>query len=148
MSFGDAIATCFRKYADFKGRASRAEYWWFMLLVFLVYLGLVFVSAALANSSEAAAGLVALIMIVALLGLVVPSLAVAVRRLHDTGRSGWWYLIALIPYVGSLVLLIVMALPGTPGPNQYGMPPGGPMVAGIPPMPPPTTPQTSGLPYP
>ena len=99
MSFGDSIKTCFTKYVDFKGRASRPEYWWF----FLSYIVLYFVFLAI--RVPAVAYLVAL-------AYFLPLLAAAVRRLHDTGRSGWWYLIVLIPLVG---LIILHRVPGDGG---------------------------------
>jgi hypothetical protein len=66
-----------------------------------------------------------LVLLVASLVIFVPSLTLTIRRLHDTGRSGWWLLIALIPYLGGLILLVFMCLDGTPGPNNWGDRPGG-----------------------
>ena len=137
MSFGEAVRTCFQKYADFSGRASRPEYWWFALFTVLVYAALFVLASAVGTASDALAGLVALLLFAAILGLILPSIAAAVRRLHDTGRSGWWYLIGLVPYVGGLVLIVLLALEGTPGANQYGFAPGAPAHAVVPPMPPP-----------
>jgi uncharacterized membrane protein YhaH (DUF805 family) len=116
MGFGDAIKTCFTKYADFKGRASRAEYWWFFLSYVIVYVVLLLLASA-------ARGLYALVWIAGLVYLL-PLLAAAVRRLHDTGRSGWWYFIALIPLVGPIILIVLLASEGQPTPNEYGPPPG------------------------
>jgi len=116
MSFGESIKTCLTKYVDFKGRASRAEYWWFFLFDILVYLGLIL----LAGASDA----FAVLFIVALLALFLPTLAAAVRRLHDTGKSGAWYFIALIPYIGGIVLMVLLAQEGKREVNAWGPPPG------------------------
>ena len=112
MSFGEALATCFRKYSDFNGRASRAEYWWFFLFYVLAIFGL----ALLVGLSHSATPFLLV------LGLILPQIAVAVRRLHDTGKPGTWYLITLIPYVGPIWLIVLLAQKGEPGPNQYGPP--------------------------
>jgi uncharacterized membrane protein YhaH (DUF805 family) len=111
MPFGGAVRVCLRKYADFSGRASRSEYWWFILFTLIV--------ATIAASLDASGG----VLVVAWLALVIPSLAVGVRRLHDTERSGWWLLIYFIPLVGWLVLLVFLASRGDSGPNRYGAPP-------------------------
>jgi uncharacterized membrane protein YhaH (DUF805 family) len=130
MGFGDAVRTCFQKYVEFKGRASRPEYWWFFLSYAIVYVvGLIIVSSV--------KGLAFLLWIV-LLAYFLPLLAAAVRRLHDTGRSGWWYLIALIPLVGFIILIVFLAGEGQPGSNEYGPPPG--MAGGALPSPPPPPP--------
>ena len=89
MGFSESIKTCFKKYADFSGTASRSEYWWFALFGVLVYLCLVIISAASRTP----------LFIILGLGLLLPSLAVQVRRLRDGGFSGWLALINLIPYL-------------------------------------------------
>jgi uncharacterized membrane protein YhaH (DUF805 family) len=128
MSFGEALATCFRKYSDFNGRASRAEYWWFFLFYVLAIFGL----ALLVGLSHSATPFLLV------LGLILPQIAVAVRRLHDTGKPGTWYLITLIPYVGPIWLIVLLAQKGEPGPNQYGPSSDQMVYAGshVPPMPP------------
>jgi len=100
------------KYATFDGRARRKEYWMFFLFNILVAIGLGIVEALIGT-----AGLIG-----GLYGLAVliPGIAVTVRRLHDTSRSGWWILIVLIPAVGTLILLIFMVLDSQPGDNAYG----------------------------
>lgn len=114
----------FRKYADFSGRARRREYWGFTLLITLVYIGLMVLMAI-----ESLALIASIVLIIFGLGIIVPSLAVTVRRLHDTNKSGWWYFIGLIPLVG-LVLLVFMVMPGDTGPNQYGPDPKGSNIIG------------------
>jgi uncharacterized membrane protein YhaH (DUF805 family) len=126
MSFTEAVKTCFRKYVDFKGRASRAEYWWFALFV-----GLIYVVGLILMSIDETVG--SMLFVGALLGVILPQLAAAVRRLHDTGRSGAWYLIAFVPYVGSIVLIVLLAQKSQPAPNIYGPPTSG---AALPPAPP------------
>jgi uncharacterized membrane protein YhaH (DUF805 family) len=111
MPFGAAVRACLTQYAGFAGRARRSEYWWFALFAFVVY-----VVAALLDAVVGAQ----VFSVVAGLGLLLPSIAVGVRRLHDTGRSGWWWLIGLVPFVGGIVLLVFACLDGEPGPNRFG----------------------------
>ncbi|QLI81842.1 DUF805 domain-containing protein [Chitinibacter fontanus] len=108
MTFQESIQVCFKKYADFNGRASRSEYWWFALFAFLVSILL----------SASGAGLISGLFSLATL---VPSLAVGVRRLHDLGKSGWFLLIALIPLIGALILIYWFIQPSTDS-NQFGEP--------------------------
>ena len=108
------------KYADFSGRARRAEYWWFLLVNFGVLFGLGFVSLILGSASDTLGGLGGILYAVYALGVIVPSFAVTVRRLHDTGKSGWMVLIWLIPLVGWIILLLFYFTDGDPGSNQYG----------------------------
>lgn len=119
MSFGEALPTCFRKYATFSGRARPSEYWWWVLFNVLVVLALSVVAGGDLENNQTAAALAG----VAWLGLILPSLAVSVRRLHDTGRSGWFLLLPLIPLVGGIILLVFQVSAGDPGPNKYGDPP-------------------------
>lgn len=106
MDFVTAIKTCFSKYADFTGRARRSEFWFFYLLTFVV-------------------GWIPYIGWLASVALIIPSFSVGARRLHDTGRSGWWQLLSLIPVIGTIVLIIWWASEGTPGANEYGENPKG-----------------------
>ena len=109
-----------RKYAEFDGRARRTEYWMFTLFNFLAVLALGVVGVVgLAISKDYGA---VLFVPVGIYGLaaVIPSLAVGVRRLHDSGKSGWLILIGLIPYVGGVVQIVLMCLDSQPGVNQYG----------------------------
>ena len=100
MNFADAVRSVFSKYATFTGRARRSEFWWFVLFSAIVNTVASVLDAVVGNK---------LIEILVTLALLLPSLAVTVRRLHDTGRSGWWILIALIPLIGVIVLLVLRA---------------------------------------
>lgn len=122
MTFGQSVSTCFRNYCCFTGRASRSEYWWWVL--FTAIIGILFsipyginVAKAVAEGTEP--GLPVISYIVNLV-LLLPTLGVMFRRLHDTGRSGWWWLIGLIPVVGTIVLLVFLLQPSQPYDNQYG----------------------------
>lgn len=110
MSFQDAISDGFSKYVQFTGRSSRSAYWYWVLFAVIVYV--------IAYAISAAIGSLILYYLVAL-AFFLPGLAVGVRRLHDTGRSGWWYLIGLVPLIGGIVLLVFFIQPSD-GPNEYG----------------------------
>ena len=101
-----------KKYADFSGRARRTEYWLFVLFT-LIIAALLFVVDYLLESP----GIIAMIFGAAML---LPYIAVGVRRLHDTDRSGWWYLVTFVPAIGSIWLLILLVLDSTPGGNRFG----------------------------
>ena len=119
-----------RRYADFGGRSRRMEFWMFQLFQLLVYgaaFGIFVMIAAVAGdraAGEMIGGVLFLLIVLIALALFIPALAVTVRRLHDQDKSGWWYLISLIPF-GSIVLLVFMCLEGDAGPNQYGPDPKG-----------------------
>jgi len=113
-----------KKYAEFSGRARRSEYWLFTLFIILVEVAyMILLSVIGGGTSGNMNGLgMALtgLYILFVLGIFIPSLAVSFRRLHDTDRSAWWLLIALLPFIGGLVLLVFTVLPGTAGPNKFG----------------------------
>ncbi len=135
MSFGQSIQTCFHKYADFNGRATRSEFWWFFLFQILVIaipasIGAIFMVFAFASTSDggsANGGLLALggtligLAFLASFALLVPRYAVGCRRLHDKGISGWLQLIELIPF-GDIALIVLWALKGDNAANSYGEP--------------------------
>src|SRR5262249_25082199 len=116
MGFGQAIATCFRKYAVFRGRASRSEYWFWALFQFLLLFVFILMDVALRGAGSVLALLAALIMFL-------PGLAVTVRRLHDSDNSGWWLLIWFVPLVGPITVIVFLCLRGTEGANRFGMGP-------------------------
>jgi uncharacterized membrane protein YhaH (DUF805 family) len=105
MSFGDAIKTCFNKYADFSGRATRAEYWWWVLLFVVLLL--------ITSNWPVLSGLISL-------ALFIPSLAVAWRRLHDIGRAGGWFFLSFIPLIGDIILLVWYCTKSEPHDNRFG----------------------------
>ena len=107
-----------KKYATFSGRARRKEYWFFVLFYVLISI-VAAVIDVMTGSFDSTMGMGMLGLLVAL-ALLIPSLAVAVRRLHDTDRSGWWVLLCLIPLIGGIWLLVLLCLDSTPGENQYG----------------------------
>ena len=103
----------FKNFANFSRRASRREYWMFFAMNFAVCLILSVIDGVLGFP---------ILGLVYMLAAIVPGIAVSIRRLHDTDRSGWWALIGLIPLVGAIGLLVLMALPGTPSQNRFGEP--------------------------
>jgi uncharacterized membrane protein YhaH (DUF805 family) len=133
MGFAEAVKTCLTtKYAAFKGRAPRSEYWWYSLFTMLVY-ALACVPLVVIAANQQAAGQrpedsSAFVVFAGLLGLcflalLLPTLSVSVRRLHDLDWRGWWYLTLLVPYLGSLaalVMLIGFCFRGTAGGNRFG----------------------------
>lgn len=144
MSFGDAISDGFSKYATFNGRSSRSAYWWWTLFYFLIIIGASIVDAAVTTP---------VVSVLAWLALFIPNLAVLVRRLHDTDRSGWWVLIGLIPLAGTIVLIVFACIDSGP-PNKYGDGPDGkgdltvtsPLGQTLPPPPAPAPPAAQGPP--
>jgi len=125
MGFGGAISTCFRKYVDFRGRAARPEYWFWILFYTLLVIGTSILDAIIVGVGSSAA----VLTLLAGLALFLPSLAVAVRRLHDQDYSGWMILLGFIPLIGWIIVLVLMCLRGTPGPNRFGPEPGAASVA-------------------
>ena len=108
-----------RHYADFDGRARRKEYWMFVLVNVGVYVGLLAVAGVLSSIWRPLGAIGWLAYVAFALAVMVPSIAIGVRRLHDTGRTGWLMLLGLIPFAG-LVLLYFMVIEGDRGPNEYG----------------------------
>lgn len=107
-----------KKYAVFGGRSRRREYWFFVLFSSIIALALSAVDGLIGTfSSSAGIGLLSGIFSLAIL---VPSIAVIVRRLHDTDRSGWWFLISFVPLIGTIVLIVFAIQDSTPGSNRYG----------------------------
>lgn len=109
------------KYAEFNGRSRRSEYWYFALTNMLIVFGLYIVMGlGIGMESSILMGLGGGLVGIYALATLIPSIAVLVRRLHDTGRSGWWYFIALVPVVGVFILLYFLAMDSAPGANEYG----------------------------
>jgi uncharacterized membrane protein YhaH (DUF805 family) len=129
VTFIEAVKTVYRKYATFSGRAARSEYWWFVLFSFIAGIVIMVVEGALGlgqGSMMSGGGGFSgsynggILSIIWSLGNLLPGLAVGVRRLHDTDRSGWWLLIALIPLIGAIVLIVFFCTRGTTGANRFG----------------------------
>ncbi len=118
MDIQKSIKTCLTKFATFDGRASRSEYWWFQLFYVIVVIVAVILDGVLVGGNVEAAGA---LEIVSQLILILPSLAVTARRLHDVDRSGWWMLVG-ITIVGLIPLIIWFLAPGTAKKNKYGNP--------------------------
>ena len=112
-----------KKYAVFSGRAQRAEYWFFVLFNIIISIVLGVLDGVLGTmNAEAGIGLLGGLYSLAVL---IPSIAVGVRRLHDTGRSGWWLLIAFVPLIGAIVLIVFFVMDSQPGSNEHGPNPKG-----------------------
>jgi len=134
MGFTEAVRTVLKqKYATFSGRASRSEYWWFMLFYVLTAFTISFVAGLTGTFSGLQGGISALATVFLVIGglfivaLILPLISLQVRRFHDRNMSGWWYLalviLSMVPYVGliaSLAVLVTNLLPGTEGPNKFG----------------------------
>lgn len=138
MSFGQAITSGFKNYANFKGRASRSQFWWFYLFIILVAIALAVVDQTLgftvgAQVIDLGDGNVFETPGTGVLGILwglavfLPFLGLAVRRLHDTNRTGWWvlwgFLLTFVCFVGVIILIVFYASKGTPDENRFGPPP-------------------------
>lgn len=134
MTFGDSIQTCLLKYANFNDRATRSEFWWFQAAIMLGYAVISLLTTQdlhYAMDFDLGAGAFESNLHIASiahnitdglfsLAVLIPSLAVGARRLHDTNRTGWWQLLLFIPLIGWIVLVIFFATPSQEGKNQYG----------------------------
>ena len=107
-----------KKYGDFNGRARKSEFWMFTLISLIISVILYFIDTRIMPGSN-----IQVLYTLYSLAVFVPSLAVSVRRLHDTGRSGWWFLINVIPILGQLVYLVFLLQDSQPAANQYGSSP-------------------------
>jgi uncharacterized membrane protein YhaH (DUF805 family) len=118
MSPTQAVETVLRKYVDFSGRASRSEYWWWWGALLVTFIVTGALTAVIGSAGYVVATIVAL-------GVFIPNLAVTVRRLHDTGRSGWWLFIVFVPLIGAIILFVFMLLDSQREANGWGAPPFG-----------------------
>ena len=109
MTFQESVKTCFSKYADFNGRATRSEFWWFILAIVIGHV----VVSFLGHTVDA----------VFSLAVLIPQLAAGSRRLHDTDRSGWWQLLCLVPIIGWIILIVFFVQEGQTAENQFGAAP-------------------------
>jgi uncharacterized membrane protein YhaH (DUF805 family) len=114
VGFGDAVRGGINNIFTYRGRASRSAFWWFALLEVIAYLIVSWISDV-----STVAGIIVDILVA--LPLILCGISLAVRRLHDSGRTGWWWWIGFVPVVGGIVLLVFYLLPGTPAPNRYNV---------------------------
>ncbi|MCR9015163.1 DUF805 domain-containing protein [Aquiflexum gelatinilyticum] len=119
----DYFISAMKNYATFTGRARRSEYWFFYLFYFIFLVLAVILDNLLGITIEDTG--IGPLYFVSILAMIIPGLAVTVRRLHDVGKSGWFYFIVLIPIIGSVWLLVLMVTDGQPGRNKYGKNPKG-----------------------
>ena len=126
MDFQTALRTFWKRYRDFRGRSRRSEYWFIQLFLVVTNIAVAIIDLALMGwdvdrfVANGGGGIVGLVWI---LVTIVPALAVLVRRLHDTGKSGWWALVGLLPLVGAIVLLVFTVTDSSPGENKFGISP-------------------------
>jgi uncharacterized membrane protein YhaH (DUF805 family) len=111
MGFGEAVSVCFKKSFVWEGRASRAEFWWFELAQLLILVAAAIIDQIIGTG---------VLYIIAAIALILPAIAVLVRRLHDTDRTGWWFWIYLLPVIGLIVILVFTLTGGDEGDNKYG----------------------------
>ncbi len=111
MDFMQAVKSVLNNYTNFQGRSRRSEFWWWTLAYFIGYMVIVFIGGVV-SAAELLGGIF-------VLALVIPNLAVSVRRFHDIGKSGWWILISLIPLLGLIAIIYFFVQPSE-GPNKFG----------------------------
>ena len=126
IGFSDAVRICLKeKYASFEGRATRSEFWYYNLFCFLTLVATIFVGGIIGaiysgGDIDTIAGMAFILYCIVALSLICPSISVLVRRLHDIGKSGWWYWIGLIPYIGGLAILVFCCIESEKRDNEYG----------------------------
>jgi uncharacterized membrane protein YhaH (DUF805 family) len=123
MGFGDAIKSGFSNYVNFSDRACRSEYWYWVLFVFIGYIVTSIIDRVIGYPVT---------YFLFSLAIVIPGIAIGIRRLHDLDRSGWWLLLGLIPLVGAIILIVWFCGQGTQGPNRFGP---DPLSGATPPIP-------------
>lgn len=125
MGFVDAVKSFYKRYVDFSGRSSRSEYWWVQLfyiiasIILILPLIIAIVGSPNGELRDSDKIWIAPIVIFVLAGII-PMIALTVRRFHDQDKSGWFYLLNFIPYVGGIIVIVFMCLKGTAGPNRFG----------------------------
>jgi uncharacterized membrane protein YhaH (DUF805 family) len=112
-----ALKDGFARYVDFKSRSTRSQFWWWTLWSFIISIGARFVDGVLGAGDSGPVGLLVS------LAIFLPSIAVAIRRLHDTGRAGWWYLLIFLPIIGWIILIVFYCTKTHEAANQWGLPP-------------------------
>ena len=118
VGFAEAVTEGFRNMFNYQGRASRSAYWWFALAEFIGWVGVVILAILFAAVHLSALSI--LLYLAAAVVAFLVGLSLTVRRLHDQDKSGFWYFIAFVPFIGGIWLFVLTLLEGTPGPNQYG----------------------------
>ncbi len=118
MGFGQSISHNLNNITNFAGRASRSEFWWWILAVWILQI----LVSLITGGTRSGGGFLAFIGWVIAVILTLATIAVGCRRLHDTGKSGWLQLLWFLPCVGVIILIVFWVMPGTPGDNQYGPP--------------------------
>ena len=129
MTFINSIKTCYKKYFTFSGRASRSEFWWWQLYLLITYLVIVAIMSVFGflvmsytwNPHHYVGLLIPWIINIICLSLLLPTLAVSIRRLHDSNKSGWWFFLGFIPIVGQIILLVFYLKKSDEGENDYGI---------------------------
>ena len=116
-SFSEAMKLYFTRAFDFQGRSTRAEFWWARLMFLIGYVALSLLAVSLGE-------LAVFVFLIAFIIIIIPDISLSIRRLHDTDKTGWWYLLALVPF-GGLILLFFFCAAGTSGPNKFGEDPYG-----------------------
>lgn len=128
MDIKDYFLNPMKKYATFSGRASRKEFWMFTAAIIAIYIVSAIIGAILGAISIYLEIIISVLQGIFSLAIMIPTIAIGIRRLHDINKSGWMYLLNIIPFVGGIIVLIFMCLPGTVGPNRFGNDPHGPLA--------------------
>ncbi|MGJ8562859.1 MAG: DUF805 domain-containing protein [Alphaproteobacteria bacterium] len=127
MGFVDAVKSFYGRYVDFGGRSARSEYWWvqlfYVIAAILLSIPLILALGATGGEPTGSEMIWAAPLVLFVLAGILPMIAVTVRRFHDQDKSGWFYLLGFIPYVGGIVIIVFMCLKGTDGPNRFGYDP-------------------------
>ena len=124
MTLSDSVKVCLDKYATMRGRAPRSEYWWFVFFNWLVFIVVAAIFVLIGSAINGYAGAIITICVgypLVCLALLIPNICVIVRRLHDTGHSGFWYFITFVPLIGGLWFLYLM-IKDSDDENEYGLP--------------------------